>query len=60
MTFNQKEYINQYKKDHYSQLKVDLFKEDKQELVDICNQEGITIKQFILNAIQKAKKKQKK
>ena len=56
MTFNQREYINQYRKDHYSKLSVDLSKEDKAKLVKICNEKGITIKQFILNAIKSNKK----
>ena len=59
MTFNQKEYINKYKKEHYSKLSVDLSKEQKQELIDICNQQGISIKQFILNSIQESKKSKK-
>lgn len=59
MTFNQKEYINKYKKEHYSKLSVDLNKDQKQELIDICNQQGITIKQFILNSIQESKKSKK-
>lgn len=57
MSFNQKEYINQYKKEHYAKLSVDLSKEMKQELVNICNRQGITIKQFIVDAIQEAKNK---
>lgn len=56
MSFNQREYINKYKKEHYSQLSVDLRKEDKEELIKICNEKGITIKQFILNAIEQNKK----
>lgn len=56
MAFNQKEYINQYKKEHYSKLSVDLPKETKQELIDLCNKKGITIKQFIIDAIEKLKK----
>ena len=56
MSFNQRDYINKYKKEHYAKLSVDLSKEEKEELVKICNEQGITIKQFILNAI-KAKKK---
>lgn len=59
MTFNKNEYINQYKKEHYSKLSVDLTKEQKQELIDICNRQGITIKKFILDALQEAKKKEK-
>ena len=52
MGFNQKEYIKRYKKEHYSKLSVDLTKEEKEKLVEICNKQGITIKQFILNAIK--------
>lgn len=52
MSFNQKEYINKYKKEHYSKLSVDLTKDDKEKLIHICNEQGITIKQFILNAIE--------
>ena len=59
MSFNQREYINQYKKEHYSKLSVDLSKKEKQELIDICNRQGITIKKFILDALQEAKKKEK-
>lgn len=56
MSFNQRDYINKYKKEHYSKLSVDLSKEEKEELVKICNEQGITIKQFILNAIKNNKK----
>lgn len=56
MGFNQREYINNYKKEHYSKLSVDLTKEEKEKLVEICNKQGITIKQFILNAIKNHKK----
>lgn len=56
MSFNQRDYINKYKKEHYSKLSVDLSKEEKEELVKICNEQGITIKQFILNAIKSNKK----
>lgn len=56
MAFNQNEYIKQYKKEHYSKLSVDLPKELKQELINICNQKGISIKQFIVKAIERAKK----
>lgn len=56
MTFNQKDYINNYKKEHYSKLSVDLLKEDKEKLIQICSRKGITIKQFILDAIKKAQK----
>lgn len=56
MAFNQKQYINEYKKEHYSKLSVDLPKEKKEELINICNQQGITIKKFILDSIESAKK----
>lgn len=56
--FNQQEYINQYKKEHYSKLSVDLPKETKKELIDLCNQKGISIKKFVLNAIERLKKEQ--
>lgn len=60
MTFNQNEYILKYRQEHYSQLSVDLPKEVKQEIVDICKRDGITIKQFILNALESKKKETKK
>ncbi len=60
MGFNQREYINNYKKEHYSKLSVDLPKEVKAELVKICNEQGITIKQFILNALESKKKESRK
>lgn len=41
----------------YAKLSVDLSKEMKQELVNICNRQGITIKQFIVDAVQEAKNK---
>lgn len=53
MSFNQREYINNYKKEHYAKLSVDLRKEDKEKLAEICKEQGITIKQFILQAINK-------
>ena len=59
MKFNQIKYIGQYNKDHYSRLSVDLPKEKKQELIDICNRQGISIRQFILKSIESAKKKGK-
>lgn len=55
MAFNKKEYISKYKKEHYSKLSVDLTKEQKQELINVCNQHSVSIKQFILDSIQRAK-----
>ena len=59
MTFNQIKYQQQYNKEHYSQVKVELPKETKKELIDICNRQGISIRKFVLDAIEEAKKKQK-
>ena len=59
MAFNQIEYQQKYNKEHYVQVKVDIPKEIKEELVAICNRKGISIRQFILNSIQEAKKNQK-
>ena len=56
MTFNQIKYQQEYNKQHYVQVKVDIPKEVKQELVDICNRQGISIRQFILDSIERAKK----
>ena len=51
--FNQKKYVQQYNKEHYSRLSVDLPKEAKEKLIDICNQKGISIRQYILEIIEK-------
>jgi len=60
MSFNQTRYILKYRQEHYSQLSVDLPKEVKEELVAICKRDGITIKQFILDAIESKKKENTK
>ena len=59
--FNQNEYLNQYKKDHYSTFKVDLKKEEKKELDILLKECNLTKKQFLLNAWEdlKAKKRGK-
>ena len=44
------------KKEHYAKLSVDLPKDVKDELINLCNQKGITIKQFVLDAIKRLKK----
>ena len=59
MSFNQRQYINDYKKEHYAKLSVDLLKEDKEKLVELCKEQGITIKQFILQAIKDQEDKNK-
>ena len=60
MSFNQREYINNYKKEHYDKLSVDLKKEDKERLVQICLEKKLTIKQFILHAIEDQEKELEK
>lgn len=59
MAFDKNKYILQYRQEHYSQLSVDLPKEIKEKLVKICNEDGITIKQFILDAIESKEKERK-
>ncbi len=58
--FNQNEYINEYKKKHYSPLKINLKKEEKKELDMLLAEEGLTQAQFVRNAIAKLKAKKKK
>ena len=60
MSFNQREYINNYKKEHYDKLSADLKKEDKERLVQICLEKKLTIKQFILHAIEDQEKELEK
>ena len=57
--FNQKEYIQQYQKDHYSIFKVKLKKEEKKELDELLNKVGLNQAQFLRNAIQKLKEELK-
>ena len=49
--FNQKEYINQYKKEHYSPLKINLRNEEKEELTQLLKKVGWSQTQFVRNAI---------
>lgn len=56
-TFNQKEYILNYKKEHYLTFKVDLKKEDKLELDLLLKKHNLTKKQFLLNAWEELKNK---
>ncbi len=58
--FNQNEYINEYKKIHYSPLKVNLKKEEKKELDMLLAEEGITQADFVRNAIESLKAKRNK
>lgn len=58
--FNQNEYVNQYKKEHYSPLKINLKKSEKEELDKLLAEEKITQTQFIRNAIADLKAKKKR
>lgn len=58
--FNQKEYIQNYQKEHYAVFKVDLKKEEKLELDSLLKKNNLTKAQFLRNAIQDLKNKQKK
>lgn len=55
--FNQKEYINNYKKEHYSAFKVNLKKDEKLELDQLLKKHKLTKTQFLRNAIDNLKKK---
>ena len=54
--FNQKEYINNYKKEHYSPVKITLKKDEKVELDRLLKIKGITQTEFLRNAIEHLKK----
>lgn len=57
--FNQKDYINNYQREHYSIFKVKLKKEEKKELDDLLNNANINQAQFLRNAINDLKAKMK-
>lgn len=57
--FDQKEYIIQYKKEHYSTFKVDLLKEEKKEFDNVLKHENITKVDFLRNSIFEFKKERK-
>lgn len=54
--FNQNEYINNYKKEHYSPVKITLKKDEKVELDRLLKIKGITQTEFLRNAIEQLKK----
>ena len=58
--FNQKEYINNWKKQHKAQFKVDLNKDEKAELDELLEKKGITKAQFLRDAIENFKNSRKK
>lgn len=57
--FNQKEYIIQYKKEHYSTFKVDLLKDEKKALDKILKNENMTKTEFLRKSIIDFKKERK-
>ena len=48
---NKKNYIQEYNKEHYKTFKVDLKKEELQELNELLKKEGLTKAQFLRDAI---------
>ncbi len=56
--FDQQKYIQQYNKQHYKAFKVDLKKEEFDELEELLNKKGITKAQFLRNAIANLRKKE--
>lgn len=55
--FNQLEYQKEYNKEHYKTFKVDLKKEEFEELDKILKEKGLTKAQFLRNAIEQLLKK---
>ena len=56
--FNQTDYIREYNKSHYSNLKITLKKEEKEKLDQLLKENGWTKPQFIriaINALKKGK-----
>lgn len=51
--FNQTKYIQQYNKEHYRTFKVDLKKDEWEQLDKILKEKGITKAQFLREAIKK-------
>ncbi len=58
--FNQKKYIQDYQKEHYSIFKVKLKKEEKKELDELLAKTELNQAQFLRNAIQELRNRQKK
>ena len=55
--FNQKEYINNYKKAHKRQFKVDLNIDEKEELDKLLEKANLTKVQFVRNAKKELEKR---
>lgn len=58
MSYNQKEYTQQYNKEHYKTFKVDLKKEELEELNKLLLKCNLTKAQFLRNAIDVLKCKE--
>lgn len=57
--FNQAEYIKEFNKTHYSTFKVDLKKEEKEELDNFLKKKNLTKAGFLRNAIKDLKERGK-
>ena len=57
--FNQKEYIAQYKKEHYLTFKADLLKDEKKAFDKILKNENMTKTEFLRKSIIEFKKERK-
>ena len=55
--FNQQKYIQEYNKKHYKTFKVDLKKEEFDELNELLKEKNLTKAKFLRYAIDKLKKK---
>lgn len=55
--FNQQKYIQEYNKKHYKTFKVDLKKEEFDELNELLKEKNLTKAKFLRDAIEKLKKK---
>ena len=58
--FNQSKYKQQYGKEHYKVFKVDLKKEEHEELENMLNEDNKTKAEFLRESIKKYKEKRKK
>lgn len=59
MAFDQKKYIAQYKKDNLKQFKVDLRKEEYEEIDNFLKQHKLTKVSFVKNSFKKLKEELK-
>lgn len=60
MAFDQIKYINEYKKKHKKQFKVELDIPEMEELEKMLQENGLTKTQFLKNAIEDLRKKTQK